>query len=108
MRDFPLLTRRQQALNTLATFYDKEHDPVTDDDIAKQRQVVADRAGLSEVHGGAERNLVRWQGSCDAEGETHLIISVERIVEASVALQETHMPIECPVCGEEHMLQRQT
>lgn len=72
----------------------------------QKREAVATRAGLSALHGGTEKAKVTWRGACDSEPD--MFIAVERQVDAETARTVTDLPIECPVCGNEHLLAQVT
>lgn len=79
-------------------------DPSTSSTSERRREAVATNAGLSAIHGGSEKSKVVWRGPCDAEAD--MFISVERLVDSETARTVTDLPIECPICGDEHLLKQ--
>lgn len=73
----------------------------------RRRSDVAAAAGLSSLHGGTTgRTALTWEGECSQEPGTRLTVS--RIWDSAKGEPPTHLPMECPVCSDEHMIQRKT
>jgi hypothetical protein len=77
-----------------------------DTDESGRRAAVATNAGLSEVHGGPSKELLRYQVECPEE--QGLVLSIERIWPKENGEAPQDMFIVCPVCGEEHTLVQRT
>lgn len=74
-------------------------------DKQSRQEQVAQAAGLSSLHGGeGGRTVVSWEGECTQEAGTRLTVS--RIWDGTKGEPPTHLPLECPVCQEEHMIPR--
>lgn len=102
-------------MTALASFYDKERDPIMADKETgipavdmqtDHRRAVADNAGLGEVHGGSKQVYLKYQVECDKE--QGLVLSIERIWPKEQGDPPADMFIVCPVCGEEHTLKQRT
>lgn len=81
--------------------------PAVDLQTDNRRRDVATAAGLSSLHGGKTgRTVLTWEGECSQERGT--LLTVSRIWESAKGEPPTHLPMECPICNEEHMIQRRT
>lgn len=77
-----------------------------DRDTEADRTTVAQAAGLSEMHGGAASTHLHYQVECPKE--PGLVLAIERVWDAQRGNPESHIPMECPICGDEHLLSRRS
>jgi hypothetical protein len=98
--EFDTMSQHERAMAAL--------DPKRKETTVDREEQVAKAAGLGPLHGGDApiTTALTWRGECPEE--TGCLISISRIWNGDKGPLPDQIPIECPVCGEEHMLPRAT